>query len=43
MRAEMTSGQHETGTAGFASLINKPGLGIQVNEKALAKYSEEII
>ncbi len=43
MRAEITSGQHETGTAGFASLINKPGIGIQVNEQALAKYSEEII
>jgi len=43
MRAEITSGQAESGTAGFASLANKPGLGIQVNEKALAKYSEEVL
>ena len=28
---------------GFAPLVNQPGLGIEVNEQALKKYSEEIL
>jgi galactonate dehydratase len=43
MRAALTSGQQEIASGGFASLSNKPGLGIQVDEKALAKYSEETL
>src|SRR5579871_5228819 len=43
MRAEITSGNHETAVDGFTQLLNKPGLGIDVNEQALGKYSEETI
>jgi len=43
MRAEITSGDHELAAGGFASLLNRPGLGIEVNEKALDKYSEETV
>ena len=43
MRAEITSGYQETAKDGFAELINKPGLGVDVNEQALAKYSEEVL
>ena len=43
MRAELTSGNREMAVDGFAQLINKPGLGFDVNEQALNKYSEEII
>lgn len=41
MRAELTGGNREGAVDGFASLINKPGLGFDVNEQALNKYSEE--
>jgi L-alanine-DL-glutamate epimerase-like enolase superfamily enzyme len=43
MRAELTSGNRESAVDGFAQLLNKPGLGIEVNEQALNKYSEEVI
>jgi len=43
MRAELTSGNQETARDGFAALINRPGLGIEVNEQALSKYSEETV
>jgi galactonate dehydratase len=43
MRAELTSGNKEMGDKGFAALLNKPGLGFDVNEKALDTYSEERI
>jgi galactonate dehydratase len=43
MRTELVSGNYETAQDGYAPLINKPGLGIEVNEQALAKYSEETI
>ncbi len=43
MRAELASGDYETAQDGYAPLINKPGLGIEVNEQSLAKYSEETI
>ena len=43
MRAEIVSGNHESAVDGFAQLLNKPGLGIDVNEQALSKYSEEVI
>jgi galactonate dehydratase len=43
MRAEITSGLKEAGEQGFAALINRPGLGFEVNEKALDAYSEERI
>ncbi len=43
MRAEITSGLRETGDKGFFALINRPGLGVEVNESALAAYSEERI
>ncbi len=41
MRAELTHGNVETAVDGYAQLLNKPGLGIQVNEQALDQYSEE--
>jgi galactonate dehydratase len=41
MRAELTSGSQERFVDGFAQLLNKPGLGFEVSEQALNKYSEE--
>ncbi|HXK04492.1 MAG TPA: mandelate racemase/muconate lactonizing enzyme family protein [Verrucomicrobiae bacterium] len=41
MRAELVSGNPETAKDGFAPLVNKPGFGIDVNEKSLDRYSEE--
>ena len=43
MRAELTSGNKEVAEKGFAALINRPGLGVDVNEQALDTYSEERI
>ena len=43
MRAELTSGNKETAEIGFAALMNRPGLGFEVNRKALDTYSEERI
>jgi galactonate dehydratase len=43
MRAEITSGLKETGDKGFFALMNRPGLGFDVNERALDTYSEERI
>ena len=43
MRAELTSGDKERADKGFAALLNRPGLGFDVNEKALDAYSEELI
>jgi galactonate dehydratase len=43
MRAELTNGNHESAVDGFAQLLNRPGLGIEVNESALSKYSEETL
>jgi galactonate dehydratase len=41
MRAELVSGYRESADKGFAALLNKPGLGVEVNERALDQYSEE--
>jgi galactonate dehydratase len=43
MRAELTSGNKEAAENGFAALMNRPGLGFEVNRKALDAYSEERI
>ena len=43
MRAELTSGNKEVAENGFAALINRPGLGFDVSERALDTYSEERI
>lgn len=43
MRDEIVPGHHESAVDGFAQLLNKPGLGIEVNEQALGKYSEEVL
>jgi galactonate dehydratase len=43
MRAELTSGNQETAVDGFAQLLNRPGMGIEVNEQALARHSEEAL
>jgi galactonate dehydratase len=40
MRAEITGGSIESVKDGFAALPNGPGLGITVDEQALAKYAE---
>jgi galactonate dehydratase len=42
MRAELI-GSHEQAEEGFAPLINKPGLGVEINEQALTHYSEEVL
>jgi len=41
MRAELTSGSQETAQEGFAPLRNRPGFGIEVDERVLDRYSEE--
>lgn len=41
MRAEITSGLKETADKGFFALLNRPGLGFEVNQSALDTYSEE--
>jgi galactonate dehydratase len=41
MRAALLPNVKESGVEGFAQLVNKPGLGVEVNEHALSKYSEE--
>jgi galactonate dehydratase len=43
MRAELTFGNQESAVDGFAPLLNRPGLGIRINEQALEKYSEAIV
>src|SRR5205085_5266229 len=43
MRMELASVDREPAQDGFTSLLNRPGLGIDVDEKAMAKYSEETI
>jgi L-alanine-DL-glutamate epimerase-like enolase superfamily enzyme len=43
MRGEITSGSKEVAENGFLRLINRPGLGFEVNVKALDAYSEERI
>jgi galactonate dehydratase len=43
LRAEITSGLKESGYKGFFALLNRPGLGFEVNEKALDAASEERI
>lgn len=43
MRAELLSGAIEQARDGFAPLVNQPGLGVQVSEQALARYSEETL
>jgi len=43
MRAEITTGLTESGDTGFFPLLNRPGLGFEVNEKALDSWSEERI
>jgi L-alanine-DL-glutamate epimerase-like enolase superfamily enzyme len=41
MRTELTGGNKETADQGFAALLNRPGWGIEVNERALDAHSEE--
>jgi galactonate dehydratase len=43
MRSELLGGVTEAGNDGFAPLVNQPGVGVHVNEPALAKYSEETV
>ncbi len=43
MRAEITSGLKETRSSRFLRLVNRPGLGFEVNESALDAASEERI
>jgi galactonate dehydratase len=43
VRAEITGGPHETATDGFAALINRPGLGVEISDAALGTYSEETL
>ena len=43
MRAEITSGLKESGDQGFFALLNRPGLGFEVDERALDTWSEERI
>ena len=41
MRAELTHGSVEIAKDGFTALANQPGFGIEVDERALDRYSEE--
>lgn len=43
MRRELLGADVEQARAGFAPLLNQPGLGVKVNEAALARYSEETV
>ena len=43
MRVEIASGMKESGDKGFFALLNRPGLGFEVNERALDAWSEERI
>ena len=43
MRIEIASGLKEGGDKGFFALLNRPGLGFEVNERALDAWSEERI
>lgn len=43
MRAEITSGNKEVAENGYAALMNRPGLGTDINERALDSFSEERI
>ena len=43
MRVEIASGLKESGDKGFFALLNRPGLGFEVNERALDAWSEERI
>ena len=43
MRAEILGGAAERAQDGFAPLVNQPGLGIRVDDKALDRYSEETL
>ena len=43
MRVEIASGLKESGDKGFFALLNRPGLGFEVNERALDTWSEERI
>jgi galactonate dehydratase len=43
MRTELTSGNVETAKDGFAPLRNRPGFGVDVDGRALDRYSEERI
>lgn len=43
MRAELLSGNRETAKEGFAPLLNRPGFGLDVDERALDRYSEETV
>ena len=43
MRAELVSGNQETAKDGFAPLLNRPGFGLDVDERALERYSEETV
>jgi galactonate dehydratase len=43
MRAEILGGAVERAQDGFAPLINQPGLGVRLDEQALARHSEETL
>jgi galactonate dehydratase len=43
VRSGLLSGAGETGQDGFAPLVNKPGLGVRVDEEAVGKYAEETL
>jgi len=43
MRAEILGGAVERAQDGFAALVNKPGLGVTIDEQALSRYAEETL
>ena len=43
MRQALIPNASEAAVAGFAQLINKPGLGIEISDEALSRYSEEVL
>lgn len=43
MRGEILGGAVERPVDGFLALVNQPGLGVRVDESAMARYSEEVL
>jgi len=43
MRAAILGGVAESGQDGFAPVVDQPGLGVRLNEEAVARYAEETL
>ena len=43
VRAAILGGVAESGQDGFAPVVDQPGLGVRLNEEAVARYAEETL